>query len=341
MIPVILPGGSEGRAFYVVNQRGSSSSGYAFLALLLVSLGVVSFVTARSLARPLAALSRAAERFGAGDWEARAGLRRSDEIGSVARAFDVMAARIADLVRSEKELLANVSHELRTPLARIRVALDLAAEGDANVARQSLGEIAEDLAELEQLISDVLAAARLDLADGGSSSESGVPPLHRESVVVADLVERTASRFRGAHPDRPLSVDVAADLPVIEGDPVLLRRALDNLLENAHKYSRSSNVGVAIAASVVSGDLHIAVRDRGIGIAPQDLAKVFRPFFRADQSRARKTGGLGLGLALVKRIAIAHQGDVEIESHLGEGTCVRLRLPIEAARDPYRSQIKT
>src|SRR6185503_18950847 len=104
-------------------------------------------------------VSSTARAFGAGKLDARTGVARSDEIGEVARAFDDMAARVSDLVRAEKELLANVSHELRTPLARVRVALDLAAEGDAEVARASLADIAGDLDELERLVADVLTAA--------------------------------------------------------------------------------------------------------------------------------------------------------------------------------------
>src|SRR5690606_13401471 len=103
-----------------------------------------------------------------GDLRARAGLHRPDEIGDLARAFDDMAERIAELRRSERELLANVSHELRTPLARIRLALELLADGDATKARSYLEDIDADLAELEQLLDDVMTAARLDLAEGAS-----------------------------------------------------------------------------------------------------------------------------------------------------------------------------
>jgi two-component system OmpR family sensor kinase len=111
-----------------------------------------------------------AEPLGKGDLNARSELIRSDEVGEVARAFDEMAERIQKLVQAEKELFANVAHELRTPLARIRVALEIAGEGDAATARASLAEIAVDLAELEILIDDVLTAARFELVDGKTSN---------------------------------------------------------------------------------------------------------------------------------------------------------------------------
>jgi len=333
MIPVRLPDGRMGRALYTSKSPlRPPANGFAIVALVLVVVGVSSLLTARSIARPLARLSKAARAFGKGQLGARVDLTRSDEIGEVAAAFDEMAGRITSLLRAEKELLANVSHELRTPLSRIRVALDLAAEGDAEMAREALGEIAEDLAELERLISDVLTASRLDLGDlAEGSAASGIPPLRLERVDVRELLERAAARFRSAHPGRPLVVELATELPVIDGDPVLLRRVIDNLLENAHKYTSRAEESVELHAAVVTDELSIEVRDRGIGISPDDLPHVFRPFFRADRSRTRATGGLGLGLALARRIVEAHHGTIEMESRVGEGTRAHIHLPIAPA----------
>jgi signal transduction histidine kinase len=113
---------------------------------------------------------------------------------------------------------------------------------------------------------------------------------------------------------------------MLDGDPVLLRRVIDNLLENARKYSDAAD---AVELHATSGnELSIEVVDRGIGIAAADLPLLFRPFFRADKSRTRATGGLGLGLALAKRIVDAHGGTITIESVVDEGTRVRVRLPV-------------
>ncbi|MET0791647.1 MAG: HAMP domain-containing sensor histidine kinase, partial [Polyangiaceae bacterium] len=130
----------------------------------LLVLGVGAFLTARWIARPLTRLSRMAVSLGQGDLRARSELTRNDEVGEVARAFDEMAERIQRLLQTEKELLAYVAPELRTPLSRIRVALEIAAEGDAAEARASLSEIAVDLAELERLVSDVLTTTSLELS---------------------------------------------------------------------------------------------------------------------------------------------------------------------------------
>jgi signal transduction histidine kinase len=300
-----------------------------FLVLVVVSIS--SWLLARSLTRPLRRLSKTARAFGNGDLAARVGLARRDEFGDVARAFDEMAEHVTELLRAEKELLANISHELRTPLARIRVALDIASEGDADTARESLVDIAGDLDELERLITDVLTAARLDLGDG--SSPIGIPPLRRQDVNIADLLAQSTARFRSAHPGRPLQVEIEADLPLIDGDPVLLRRVVDNLLENAHKYTEREAAGVDLVARAQGeAGIEIEVLDRGIGISASDLPQIFRPFFRADKSRTRATGGLGLGLALVRRIVDAHGGRITIESRPDEGTQARVWLP--AARVP-------
>lgn len=323
-MPLRFPGGRAGHLEFLAFGRPPPVS-TRLVSLVLVVVGVSSWLLARSLTRPLRQLSSAARAFGAGDRAARAGLQRRDELGEVSRAFDEMADRVTSLLRAEKELLANVSHELRTPLARIRVALDLATEGDAEMARESLAEIAGDLDELERLISDVLTAARLDLGDG--SAPAGIPPLRRQPIDLAALLGQAEARFRSAHPGRPLLTELSPELPALDGDPVLLRRVFDNLLENAHKYTERPDASITLAARPHDGGVEVEVIDRGIGIEPDDLARVFRPFFRADRSRTRATGGLGLGLALARRIVDAHGGAIELLSTPGEGTRARVRLP--------------
>ena len=240
-----------------------------------------------------------------------------------------MAERLERLVRSEQELLANVSHELRTPLARIRVALELAAEGDAERARRHLEGMGADLSELDRLVEDVLAAARLDLASGASGFH-----VARARVDVPALLAEVARRFAGEHPGRALDVAAAPSLPAVDGDAPLLRRLLANLLDNAAKYSEPP-AHVTLAARDEDGALVLEVRDRGIGVDAADLPRLFTPFFRTDRSRARGTGGVGLGLALARRIAEAHGGSIQVESAPGEGTTVRVKLPAAAANPTW------
>ncbi len=302
--------------------------GLVFIGAVLAVLALASVPFARSISAPIERLTDAARALGGGDLGVRANVRARGEVGALARAFDEMAARIEALVRTEKELLANVSHEIRTPLARIRVALELAAEGDLERARRYLGEIGADLDELDRLVEDVLAAARLDLASSGAPA--GAWPVRREPVDVAAVAREAAERFRAAHPDRTLEVAVAAGLPEVGGDAALLRRLLANLLDNAAKYS-DAPAPVTRAAAGGDGAVTLEVRDRGIGVDADDLPRLFAPFFRTDRSRARGTGGVGLGLALARRIVEAHGGSIEAESRPGQGTTIRVRLPVSGA----------
>jgi signal transduction histidine kinase len=292
-----------------------------------VSVGLGALLTRRWISRPLEQLSVAARSLGSGDLGARAGLARADEFGDVSRAFDEMAERVQALLLAEKELMANVSHELRTPLARIRVALDLAVEGDAEAARASLGEIAVDLAELESLVDDILTARRVELAD---AKASGGFALHLEPIEARTLTERAAERFRARHPRRTLDVNVTGELPEVEVDPMLFRRVLDNLLENAHKYSPDPGTPVVLRASPGEGGAVFEISDRGVGIAPGDLPLVFTPFFRGERSRSRGTGGVGLGLTLAKRIVEAHGGSIALTSAPGAGATARVVVPARA-----------
>ena len=296
----------------------------AFISAWLVVLALAAFPLARALARPMERLTDAARKLGTGDLSARAGMRRGDEVGELSAAFDDMAARLQGLVRAERQLLADVSHELRTPLARIRVALDLAAEGDVARARKYLEEIRVDLEELDQLLGDVLTAARLDQAGG-----RGEVPLRLQQVRAQEIVERAAERFRHSHPGRVLSVRIAGTLPGLVADPAMLRRAIENLLDNAAKYSEAP-APVELEAGSDGVAFLVSVRDQGIGVDPHDIPRLFTPFFRTDRSRARGTGGVGLGLALARRIVEAHGGAIEVESAPGVGTTVRFRVPVEA-----------
>ncbi|WP_242346832.1 sensor histidine kinase [Anaeromyxobacter terrae] len=296
--------------------------GLAFIGAVLAALALGSIPLARSIVAPIERLTVAARALGSGDLSARAGVTGRAEVGELGRAFDEMAERLERLVRGEQELLANVSHEIRTPLARIRVALELAAEGDVERARRFLGEIGTDLDELDRLVEDVLAAARLDLAAGGGPAW----PLSRARVELDGVLAEAAARFREANPGRLLELVLPESLPEVDGDAALLRRLVANLLDNAAKYSEPP-APVTLAAVSAGGGVEIEVRDRGIGIDAEDLPRVFTPFFRTDRSRARGTGGVGMGLALARRIAEAHGGTIDVESTPGVGTTLRVRLP--------------
>ncbi|MFN0247327.1 MAG: ATP-binding protein [Kofleriaceae bacterium] len=294
--------------------------------LVILVLGAI--VTARYIVRPIDRLAKTARDLGAGDLSARSRLGRSDEIGELGQRFDEMADRIQVLMRSEKELFANIAHELRTPLSRIGVALDLATEGDAAAARASLAEIAVDVSELETIVDDILSTLRFEIADrtGGVAQL----PLRRSRVVASSIARAAEDRMRSRHPSRPFEATIADALPLVDVDQVLVRRVLDNLLENAHKYSPDPEAKITLDARRDGDRVVYTVRDRGAGIPAKDLPMVFAAFFRGERSRSRETGGVGLGLTLAKRIVDAHDGTIEVESTLGKGTTVTVAIPTVA-----------
>jgi two-component system, OmpR family, sensor kinase len=296
----------------------------AGLGVLVASLVLLVIVISRHISGPMQRLGDAARRFGQGDLSARARITRKDELGEAGRAFDEMADRVTLLMSTQRELMANVSHELQTPLARIQVAVDLMTDGMVDQSRELLPEISTDLAEVERLIEDVMMLARLELAQAEGLAAG--TPLRREPTPIADVIERAVSRFRATHPARALVVADAPDLPTLTVDPVLLRRVLDNLLENARKYSEADTT-IRVETRATPGAVTIAVVDHGIGIDGADLARMFTPFFRTDRSRGRTTGGVGLGLVLARRVIEAHGGTIRITSEPQQGTTVTFELP--------------
>jgi len=305
-------------------RRPSFGRGIGPLAILLGALVVMVVVIARQVGAPLQRIADAARRFGRGELGARARLRRNDELGEVARAFDEMADRVTTLMTAQRELMANVSHELQTPLARIQVAVDLMVDGIDDRVKELLPEISRDLGEVSRLVDDVMTLSRFDLAH--TQGRVVGAPLRLEATPIGELVEAAAARFRASHPERALVLDAAAALPALQLDAVLVRRVLDNLLDNARKYS-DADTEIRVSAAPTAAGAVLAVTDRGIGIDPADLAQLFTPFFRTDRSRSRSTGGSGLGLVFARRVVEAHGGSITVASEVRRGTTVTLELP--------------
>ena len=238
-------------------------------------------------------------------------------MGRLARTFDEMADRIQAARKAEKELLANVSHELRTPLARIKVALELIDAPDSGVRRR-LATIEEEVDELDRMVADVLTATRLDLA---------ALPLRKVPVDVAALIEKARQRVLALDPSLRIDARVEPGLTVL-ADEALLSRALDNLLDNARKYA--SGTPVELEARRQDGDVVLAARDHGPGIPPDDLPRLFDPFFRGEGAPGRPEG-FGLGLALARRVAEAHGGSAQAHNAEGGGARIELRFPAASA----------
>ena len=260
------------------------------LLLLALGLGVVWKVSgrvARRLASPLDELAEIVRRIGSGDLKARADLScyEPDEIGVVADAVNDMAARIEKQVADQRELLATVSHELRTPLARLRIISEIAR--DTGAKPQTFDELDREVVEMDALVGQLLASSRLEFG------QVTLRPLS-----VRDLASRAVERA-GL---QPTCLSVTGEDDEVQADPTLLQRALANLFDNAAKHGGGAD---ALEVTVGEGELKFDVLDRGPGITG-DGAALFQKFNRGQNGEG--ADGLGLGLALVKRIALAHGG---------------------------------
>ncbi|MDO1528589.1 ATP-binding protein [Fulvimonas sp. R45] len=290
------------------------------LVLSLLFIGLVGWWVARSVAKPVQALREATRRMAAGELSARVGHAGRDELAQLAGDFDAMAERIEALVTHDRRVLQDLSHELRSPLARLQLILDLARRSeDPARAGRYFEQAEQEIVRLDRMAGEMLALSRL---------EGGLPGMERERVDLAALVRDCAARGQleaQAHGVR-LRVDATATA-CVSGSAMLLERALDNLLSNALKFSPAGGE-VALALHVEAGRAVVRVRDHGPGVPADELASLFRPFFRG--SNAARAEGHGLGLAIVRRVADAHGGEVAAANAADGGLEVRLELPLAA-----------
>lgn len=285
------------------------------LGLVAVAVALATYPIVRRLTRRLETLQRGVEKWGDGDLSVRVPEGGNDEVGFLGSRFNRAAQQIETLVKSreallasQKSLLANASHELRSPLTRIRMGLELMGGNPASLARQ---EITRNIAELDQLIEEILLASRLDAkeADLGTIEPVDLVGLAAEECARSGAVLETHS----------------ASL-VAPGVAKLLRRVVRNLLENARRYGAGD---VTLKLSEDQGYAVIQVCDRGPGVPETLQDRIFEPFYRLPGASERD-GGVGLGLALVKSIALRHGGHVQCTNQDGGGACFEVRLPKNA-----------
>jgi two-component system, OmpR family, sensor kinase len=277
------------------------------LVIVALAVAVGTYPIIRRLTQRLDDLRQGVERWGEGDLSARIKESGSDELAFLAQRFNHAAERIESLIQSHKSLLANASHELRSPLARIRMGLEL-MEPDAAAARRE--EIQRNIAELDQLIDEILLASRLD------AKESDIG-----TVEAVDLTGLAAEECARAGAELVPSRDGQA--LVVRGVAKLLRRAIRNLLENARRYS---NGPVTVELEREGDKAVLRVRDRGPGVPAAERERIFEPFYRLAGASERH-GGVGLGLALVRSITQRHQGTIECDGQEGGGACFTVRIP--------------
>jgi signal transduction histidine kinase len=269
------------------------------LGLLGASIALLAYPIARGLTARLDRLKEGVQKFGSGDLTTRVAVEGLDEVATLAASFNDSAARIEQLVRANQMLLANCSHELRTPLTRMRLAIEKLGDGGG----EPRAELARNIAELDTLIGELLLTSRLDVTRR---------PDRVEPVDLLALAGEEAAHF-----DR----EVDGEPVLVQGDPLLLRRLVRNLLENARLHAGGAT-GIHVSKQ---GGARLEIEDAGPGIPAEDRERIFEPFHRRRE-RGDSTG-TGLGLSIVRQIARVHGGDVTCSPRDGQGTRFVVTLP--------------
>ena len=280
------------------------------LALMGVAAALALYPVVRRLTKRLEALQQGVQRWGEGDLSVRVEAVGDDEVADLSHRFNAAAERIQSLLSAQKSLLANASHELRSPLARIRMGLELmdAPAASAPVRERTRQEILRNMAELDQLIDEILLASRLDAHEADMGT-----------VEAVDLVGLCAEECARVEAQLDLPEGVAA--LEVQGVAKLVRRMVRNLLENAARHGRSGQQDPVVLSLRPDGvELLLEVRDHGPGVPAAYRERIFEPFFRLP-GVSEKSGGVGLGLALVKSIAERHGWRVGCSDAPGGGAC--------------------
>jgi len=304
-------------------RRLSESINRSLLLGGAVAIGIallLTFVLSRRMSSPIGVLAEAARRLGRGDLSQRVQFQGKGEVGELAQAFNSMADDLEHAEQLRRNLVADVAHELRTPLSNIQGYLEAIRDRvmKANVA--TIRSLNEETALLSRLVDEL---QELSLAEAGKLK------LVYQAEDIANLVKQAVNSWQPkvAAKEISLSLDLPRNLPPVNIDRQRVNEVLHNLLENAVAYTHKG--GTINVAAMTQGDwVEISVSDTGEGIPAEDLPNIFERFYRVDRSRARATGGSGLGLTIARRLVEAHGGQITVQSELGKGSSFSFTLPI-------------
>jgi signal transduction histidine kinase len=289
------------------------------LLAIIIALILIFFLS-RRITSPIDVLSRAARRLGCGDLAQRVQVRGEGEVAALAEAFNTMAADLEKNEQLRRNLIADVAHELRTPLSNIQGYLEAIRDRVIKPDAATVRSLNEEVALLSRLVNELQ-----DL----SLAEAGELKLVYQTEDITNLVEQAVTPWQPqlAAKGISLSLDLPDNLPLVNIDWQRVTQVLHNLLENAVAYTGRG--GTIIVAAAQQGDwVEVSVSDTGEGIPAGDLPNIFERFYRVDRSRARATGGSGLGLTIARRLVEAHGGEITARSELGKGSRFSFTLPV-------------
>ena len=291
------------------------SSGPALVPLVLglgLFLLILAYAAVTWLFKPIRAIRQGAEHIGRGNFDFRIAQVRADQLGDLAEDINRMAGDVESMLDAKRALLLGISHELRTPLSRMRLELEFFDDGE-NVA-----SLKAEIGEMEKIVVTLLEAERLNSRHAQlSRTHVVIDELVRE--LLDDFFSRDIDRIEVMYPIRPVSVSV---------DEARISLLLKNLLANAIRYSKPEDGPVQLRFAATGNELVMTVADNGPGLSEDQAAHIGEPFYRSDPSRARESGGTGLGLYLATLIANAHGGTLKLCRSDGQGACFEVRIPL-------------
>lgn len=317
-------------ALLTKNDAAFKASSYeAILLAAAIAVGVsliIAYIFSRSLAQPIRKITDTAARIRNGDLTARTHLTGDDEFGRLGETFDGMAGEIERDIKFEHRLTSDVAHELRTPLMATQATVEAMQDGVLPADDEHFETVAAEVRRLSRLVDAMLHLSRIE---NGTSElkveDTDLVYMVRSLVSVQEALFREKDlrlRFDDTTPQHELHAEV---------NPDLIREAVTNLLSNAMRYTPEGG-WVLVTIGRDHDDALISVQDTGMGIAKEDVSRVFSRFWRSDASRERVSGGLGVGLSLTKEIVDRHNGSISVESELGKGTTFSLRIPLTHTR---------
>jgi two-component system sensor histidine kinase BaeS len=281
---------------------------------------LLTFFLSRHILAPVKSLISATRQFGKGDFSRRVAPQDKGELGELAQSFNSMAADLERTERLRRNMVADVAHELRTPLSNLKGYLEAISDGLVAPDEKTIRSLNEEAASLSRLVDDL---QELSLADAGEIK------LVRQPADITGLIQDAAAGMRAKAEARGLMLmeDLPKALPAVKIDSQRIRQVLSNLLENAVAHTDKGG-RITVGARERGDRIEVSVADTGEGIPAKDLPLIFERFYRVDRSRARKTGGSGLGLTIAKRLVEAHGGTIEVRSEPGKGSTFTFTLPI-------------
>lgn len=308
--------------------REKTFNAMALAAVVAICISVViGYFVSRMLTNPIRRITSTAKQIRDGDLSARTGLRGDDEIDQLGETFDEMATSLEKDMKHEKRLTSDVAHELRTPLMAMLATVEAMQDGVYPTDEEHLETVASETRRLARLVQQMLDLSR---------QENSTAPLNLEQVDMVPFVRSIVNAQERLFVERDLRLRFADETQghndTVEADPDMITQCVINLMSNAMRYTPE---GGWVVVSVLTDRKHVmvSVSDTGIGIAKEDLSRIFGRFWRADASRAREAGGLGVGLAVTKKIVERHHGYISVESELGKGTTFTIHLPREHTAD--------